>query len=58
MTMIQKTHTEREFRLIKDVVAIFARGSVGKITDPEKVDRMTYSIFRELCQRRHVGEAA
>ena len=52
------THTEKEFSMVRETVKIFCRGSAGTITDPKRIDRMAYQIFKEICQQRYTGEAA
>ena len=52
------THTEKEFSMVRETVKIFCRGSAGTVTDPKKIDRITYQIFKEICQQRYTGEAA
>ena len=52
------THTEQEFNMVRQTVRIFCRGTAGRITDPAKIDKISYAVFKEICRNRCTGEAA
>ena len=44
--------------MVRQTVRIFCRGTTGKITDPAKIDKISYAVFKEICRNHYTGEAA